>query len=322
MRLCYPAEPAYAAPRTRGTVGDWRARGLSLQETTLALLIDPAIAARVDRLEIPFNRYGVDPYGVSKEHLYRFFTMLTFLYRTYFRVGVVGVEHVPPRGRAMLVGNHSGGVAVDGAMIISSMFHEMDPPRLGQSMAEKFIARFPFTSLWSSRTGQFTGLPEHAVRLLEDERLLVVFPEGSRGTAKLYSERNSLVHFGPGFVRLALKTQAPIIPVGFVGGGEAVPTIANAYGLGRLLGVPYIPVTPYLFAVPLPVRLEITYGEAMTFPGTGAEDDEVIQGYVDQVKARIADLIEVGRQRRRGEIVAARERRAALRQGAAGGHDQ
>ena len=288
----------------------------------MALLIDPAIAARVDRLEIPFNRFGVDPYGTSKEHLCRAFTMLTFLYRTYFRVGVAGVEHVPPRGRAMLVGNHSGGVAVDGAMILCSMFHEMEPPRLAQGMAEKFLARVPLASLWLSRGGQFTGLPENAVRLLEDDRLLMVFPEGARGTAKLYSERNSLVHFGSGFVRLALKTGAPIVPVGFVGGGEAIPTIANAYGLGRLLGVPYIPVTPYLFAVPLPVRLEITYGEAMTFSGTGSEDDEVINGYVDQVKARIADLIEAGRQRRRGEIAADRERRAARSLGAPGGHGE
>ncbi|MCC6551842.1 MAG: acyltransferase family protein [Polyangiaceae bacterium] len=288
----------------------------------MALLIDPAIAARVDRLEIPFNSFGVDPYGISKDYLGRSFTMLTFLYRHYFKVGVVGAEHVPARGRAMLVGNHSGGVAVDGAMILASMFHEKDPPRLAQGMAEKFIARFPFASLWSSRTGQFTGLPEHAVRLLEDERLLMVFPEGARGTAKLYSERNSLVHFGHGFVRLAMKTGTPIIPVGFVGGGEAIPTIANSYGLGRLLGVPYVPITPYLVTVPLPVRLEITYGEPMVFSGTGSEDDEVIHGHVEEVKARIADLIEIGRERRRGELAADRERRAAHRQAPPGGGGQ
>jgi 1-acyl-sn-glycerol-3-phosphate acyltransferase len=281
----------------------------------LALLIDPAIEARVDRLEIPFNRFGVDPYGISKEHLSRFLTMLTFLYQHYFKVGIAGAEHVPARGRVMLVGNHSGGVAVDAAMVIASMFHEKEPPRLAQGMAEKFLARFAFTSLWTSRTGQFTGLPEHAVRLLEDERLLMVFPEGARGTAKLYTERNSLVQFGSGFVRLALKTRTPIVPLGFVGGGEAIPTIANAYGLGRLIGVPYVPVTPYLIALPLPVRLEITYGEPMLFSGTGSEEDEVISGYVEQVKAKIAELIEIGRQRRRGELAADRERRAAERQG-------
>jgi 1-acyl-sn-glycerol-3-phosphate acyltransferase len=272
----------------------------------LPLLIDPAIAARVERLELPFNTFGVDPYGISKVHVARSLTMLGFLYRHYLKVGVAGIEHVPPRGRAMLVGNHSGGVAVDGAMVIASCFLEMDPPRLAQGMAEKFINKIPFASLWSSRTGQFTGIPEHASHLLEDERLLMVFPEGARGTAKLYSERNSLVHFGSGFMRLALKTRSPIIPLGFVGGGEAVPTIANSYSLGRLLGVPYIPITPYLLPVPLPVRVELTYGEPMTFEGTGSEDDEVIAGYVDQVKARIAALIEDGRARRREKLGARR----------------
>src|SRR4030095_7790311 len=120
------------------------------------------------------------------------------------------------------------------------------PPRLAQGMAEKFLNQFPVASLWTSRTGQFTGLPEHAIRLLEDERLLMVFPEGARGTAKLYKQRHSLVEFGTGFIRLALKTGTPIVPLGFAGGGEAFPTVVNSYALGRLMGVPYLPVTPYL----------------------------------------------------------------------------
>lgn len=268
----------------------------------MAFLIDDAIAKRVERIELPFNSFGVDPYGISKDYLARMFTMLGFLYHRYFSVGVMGIEHVPSHGRAMLVGNHSGGVAVDGAMVISSMFFEMEPPRLAQGMVEKFINRFPIASLWTSRTGQFTGLPEHASRLLEDDRLLMVFPEGARGTAKLYHERNSLVQFGSGFMRLALKTKTPIIPLGFVGGGEAIPTIFNSVNLGRLMGVPYIPITPYLIAAPLPVRLEITYGQAMTFSGTGSEEDETIAHYVDEVKAQIAQLIEAGRVRRRQKL--------------------
>src|SRR5262249_14991745 len=213
-----------------------------------------------DRLELPFNRYGVDPYGISKKHLVLGMSAFTFLYRHYFGVKVRGIENVPRRGRAMLVGNHSGGVAIDGAMVIASMFLEMDPPRLAQGMVDKFINKIPLASLLANRTGQFTGLPEHAERLLHDERLLMVFPEGARGTAKLYKERYSLVEFGTGFMRLALKTHAPIIPFAFVGGGDAVPTIANAYTLGKLLGVPYVPVTPWLVPAPIPVKLEIYFG--------------------------------------------------------------
>jgi 1-acyl-sn-glycerol-3-phosphate acyltransferase len=169
-------------------------------------------------------------------------------------------------------------------------------------MVEKFIAKMPGAALWASRLGQFTGLPEHAVRLLEDERLLMVFPEGARGTAKLFKERNSLVEFGTGFMRLALRTKTPIVPFAFLGGGEAVPTIFNAYALGRLIDVPYVPFTPYLVPLPLPVSLQIYYGDPLVFSGTGAEDDHVIAGYIEQVKESIRSRIDYGRLRRKREL--------------------
>lgn len=262
---------------------------------------DEAVSALVERLELPFNQYGVDPYGISKKHLAIGFSILAFLYRRYFRVKAVGIEHVPKRGRAMLVGNHSGGYALDGAMVLTSMMLEMDPPRLAQGMVEKFLNELPVSSLWSSRMGQLTGLPEHAERLLNDERLLMVFPEGAKGTAKLFKERYSLVEFGTGFIRLALKTKTPIVPLGFVGGADAVPTIHNSATLGKLLGVPYVPVTPYGLAAPLPAKLVVHYGEPMHFTGTGDEEDAVVKRYVEQVKERIAQLIEAARADRRGE---------------------
>lgn len=270
--------------------------------------IDRETEQRVHELEIPFNQYGVDPYGISRKDVARAMSVGRWFYRHYFRIAVTGIGNVPPRGRTMLVGNHSGGVALDAAMTIASLFFEMDPPRLGQAMAEKFLNRVPFFSQYSNRLGHFTGLPEHAARMLEDERLLLVFPEGARGTAKLYPERHSLVHFGTGFMRLAMKTRTPIVPFAFVGGGEAIPTVANAYALGRLFGAPYVPVTPYLFAVPLPVRLSIEYAPPVLFEGSGAEDDETIQANVDQVKDTIARLIAEGVERRKqGGAETARE---------------
>lgn len=264
---------------------------------------DESIESRVNRIELPFDEFGIDPYGISRRHLAQAFRIIRPLYRHYFKVACHGAGNIPKRGRAMLVGNHSGGVALDGLMVIASCFFEMDPPRLAQGMAEKFINRFPVASIWASRTGQFTGLPEHAARLLEDDRLLMVFPEGARGTAKLYPERNSLVDFGTGFMRLALKTRTPIVPFGFVGGGEAIPTIANLYRLGKLVGVPYVPVTPYLLPIPRPARLEVHYGRPLTFQGTGNEDDEVIQRHIEKVKSAIAELIERGRASRRQSLL-------------------
>jgi len=261
----------------------------------LATGLGDNIEERISKLEIPWNRYGVDPYGASKANLRWMFGLFGLLYRHYFSVKVFGIERVPARGRAMLVGNHSGGIAIDAAMVLSACFFEMNPPRLGQSMIEKFINKIPFASLWAGRTGQFTGLPEHAVRLLEDDRLILVFPEGARGTAKLFTERHTLVDFGTGFVRLALKTRSPIIPFGFLGGGEAMPTVANAYTLGKMLGVPYLPITPYGLPLPLPASMQIRFGEPLHFTGDGTEEDEVILGYVEEVKRSIARLIQEGR---------------------------
>lgn len=246
---------------------------------------------RIERLEIPFNAEGVDPYGVSRRHLAEILTWLGWFYRHYFAVRVRGLEHVAPRGRQMLVGNHSGGYAVDALMVYAACFFELAPPRLAQSMTDKFLGRLPFMSSWANKMGHLAGLPEHGQRLLEDERLLLVFPEGARGTAKLYKERHSLVRFGTGFVRLALRSRTPIVPFAFLGGGDALPTIANLGPLGRFFGLPYIPLTPYLLNIPLPAPLEVRFGEPILLEGDGDEEDDIIEGKVEVVKSEIARLL-------------------------------
>jgi 1-acyl-sn-glycerol-3-phosphate acyltransferase len=107
------------------------------------------------------------------------------------------------------------------------------------------------------------------------------------------------VQFGTGFVRLALQTRSPIVPLAFIGGGEVLPTIANLYSLGKLVGAPYIPVTPYLVALPLPRKCSIYYGEPMHLQGDGTEDDEKIEAMVQQVKDRVRDLMDRGRKEAR-----------------------
>ncbi|MDP7113211.1 MAG: lysophospholipid acyltransferase family protein [Myxococcota bacterium] len=262
-------------------------------------IVLPEVASQVQALDIPFNRYGLDRYGISREHVALFFSLLGWFYRHYFKVSVYGIEHVPDRGRTMLVGNHSGGFAVDGAMVITSLILDKHPPRLALGMAEKFLGRWPIFAPWLSRVGQLTGLPEHAKQFLLDDRVLLVFPEGARGTAKLYWQRYDLVRFGTGFMRLALETGTPIVPLAFIGGGEVLPTIYNARTLGRLLGAPYVPVTPYLLAIPRPRPCHIHYGEPMVFDGDGTESDDVIEGYVAQVRSRIEELTAEGRAFRR-----------------------
>ncbi|MEN9579029.1 MAG: hypothetical protein RJA70_2038 [Pseudomonadota bacterium] len=252
------------------------------------------VTDRLDRLEVPFNAHGLDRYGISKERLSTVGVAFGTLYRSYFSVKCHGTENVPSRGRAMLVANHSGGYAVDASMLAAACFFDLEPPRLAHGMVERFMSRIPFVADWASRVGQFPGLPEHARRLLNDERMLMVFPEGTRGTAKLYKQRHELVRFGTGFMRLALETRTPIVPVAILGGGEAVPTIKNVRWLGKLLGLPYVPLTPYLLAFPLPANIVIHFGKPLLFEGSGMETDNVIDAHVERVKGSIRELLTAG----------------------------
>jgi len=273
--------------------------------------VDPEVAERLARLETDFNALGLDEFGVSRPHMAQFYTLLAWFYRNYFRVRTYGIENVPARGRVMLIGNHSGGLPVDGGMLIASLLLDHEPPRLLHGMVEKFAQTWPYVSTWFSRVGQLPGLPEHAVRLLEAERALLVFPEGARGTGKLYKDRYTLERFGTGFVRLAMQTGSPIVPFAFVGGEEALQTIYHAKFLAKLTGAPYWPVPPHIVPVPLPVRCAIHYGEPLTFEGDGTESDEIIQGHVDQVKATIRALIERGRDVRRERVSGQRAEESA-----------
>jgi 1-acyl-sn-glycerol-3-phosphate acyltransferase len=268
----------------------------------MRMLRDPEVVERVDRLPLGFNAFGIDRFGVSKEHLVTFFSLLKWFYKNYFRVTVQGIEQVPAEGRAMVVGNHSGGLPVDGGMLLTALLIEREPPILAHGMVEKFANRWPFVSTWFSRVGQFTGLPEHATALLEAGRVLMVFPEGARGTGKLYDQRYELVDFGSGFMRLALQTGTPIVPLGFVGGEEAIPVKVHLDALARLVGTPYIPLTSYGLPIPLPVSCSITFGAPMRFEGNGQEADAVIQEYVQAVKDEIVRLIDVGRTARRRRL--------------------
>jgi 1-acyl-sn-glycerol-3-phosphate acyltransferase len=272
--------------------------GEDARHSTARRALNEEVAARVARLDLPFNAHGFDRFGVSRDTIAAGMPVMGWLYRNYFRVRCHGIENIPSHGRVILVGNHSGGYAIDGGMVVAACFFELEPPRLAHGMADRFINRLPFVSQLANRAGQITGLPQHARQLLADDRVLLVFPEGARGTSKLFWNRYTLGAFGTGFMRLAKSMRAPVVPFAYLGGGEAVPTIANLPFLGKLFGVPYIPVTPYLLPLPLPVSSELRFGPPMRFSGTGDESQHLIQAEVDSVKDAIAGLIAEGRQSR------------------------
>ena len=265
-------------------------------------LVNDEVRDRIEQLELPLNHYGIDPYGVSREHLGVFYTFLGYAFRHYFRVKSYGLDHVPEGGRFLLIGNHSGSVPIDGGMVLSSLFFHREEPLFVHGMFEDFAQDWPFLSTFLRRVGQFTGLPEHAIRLLEDDRPLMFFPEGGRGTSKLYKDRYRLARFDTNFMRIALRTGSPIVPFAFVGGDEVLPTVFDFKPLARLLGTPYWPVPPYILPIPLPRSCQIHYGEPMKFEGDGREPDDVIDHYVTQVRTQIEALIGDARRFRKTKI--------------------
>jgi 1-acyl-sn-glycerol-3-phosphate acyltransferase len=246
---------------------------------------------------VKVNAYGVDKYGMSPTYFKRSMVIGAWLYKRYFRVETHGIERVPP-GRGLLIGNHSSQLAYDGMMVGTAMILEAEPPRLVRSMIEKFFQQQPVVGTLMNRWGQLTGLPQNCERLLREDELIQVFPEGARGGGKTYWDRYQLQDFGTGFMRLAMRTRAPITPFGFVGGEEVCPSLVDAKPLARMLGMPYVPITPTLVPLPLPARCSIYFGEPMRFEGTGDEEDEAIEEKVAVVKRAIAGLIAEGLARR------------------------
>ena len=226
--------------------------------------------------------------------------ILRLLYQRYFRVETRGLGNVP-EGRVLLISNHSAQLAYDGMLIGAALALEAEPPRFVRTMIERFFAEPPFVNLFMTRMGQLIGLPSHARRLLtEEEAAVLVFPEGERGGGKVWKDRYRIMGFGQGFLRLALETKTPIVPIGFVGGEEMCPSLSRMEPLARLLGLPYIPLTPTILPLPLPVKVLINFGEPLRFEGTGNEEDDVIRPMVARVEHEVKALIDEGLELREG----------------------
>jgi 1-acyl-sn-glycerol-3-phosphate acyltransferase len=240
----------------------------------------------------------VDDFGFDREWTESLLPIFEWIYRHYWRVETTGVENVPATGRGLLVANHAGVLPWDGAMIKTALFAE--PPYLARH-ARALIAQFFFGLPWLSwflrRTGQTVGHPDDSARLLEREELVLVFPEGVKGTGKPWSERYRLRRFGRGgFVQVAIRARAPIVPVSVVGSEEIYPMLGNLEPVARLAGLPYFPVTPIypwlglLGTLPLPSKWRIQFHPAVPtdrLPPEAAEDQNLVMTLSDQIRETI-----------------------------------
>jgi 1-acyl-sn-glycerol-3-phosphate acyltransferase len=173
-------------------------------------------------------------------------------------------------------------------------------------MGEYWLPTVPFVNVLMSRTGSVVGTPKNCTDLLQAEEAVVAFPEGIRGMNKLFSERYRLQRFGSGFMRLALATQTPIVPVAVVGSEEQAPAIANLTRFGQLLGLPAFPITltfPLLGPLgllPLPVKYRIYFGKPLRFEGNPDDEDAVIEKKVAKVVETIQSMLDRGLRARPG----------------------
>lgn len=285
------------AARALARVGELAQRSRDRSSDAVIALLGEDFEARVDHVRANVGERGIDPFGLDPEWAKWAVACSAVLHRIWFRTEVHGVDRVPP-GRVLLVANHSGQVPLDGMVIGATMFLDHDPPRVVRSMVERWSQTLPYIALAFQRVGQVVGVPANAKRLLELGECVLVFPEGVRGISKTYAHRYELQPFGLGFMRLALETHTPIVPVAVIGAEEQYVSVANLERVARLLGLPSLPLLPQLLIpggqLPLPVRYRLYFGDPMRFDGDHDDDDAIVEQKVDAVRAAIDGLLQRG----------------------------
>ena len=247
--------------------------------------------------EYPIDDFGYDR-ELSREIL---LPLIRPLYESYFRVRTLGITRIPDTGPALLVGNHSGTVAIDAVMMQYAVATEHPQERAVRNIGADLVFSLPFVGPMARKSGTALAHDDDAHELLRRGELVGVFPEGYKGVGKGWRERYKLQRFGRGgFIEVALRARVPIIPVAFVGPEEAYPMIADAKFLAKALRVPYFPITPTfpwlgpLGLLPLPSRWIIEFGEPIPlddYPEDAADDKMLVFDLADSIRDTIQQML-------------------------------
>jgi len=273
-------------------------------------LINYTLKLQADFVRRRFTgEYETDEWGLDWEFLETVIPLVSFMYEAYWRVETSGLDNVPLEGRTLLVSNHSGQLPWDGVMVAAAVWHEHPAQRLVRALHAPWFSTLPFLSAVFVKMGQAVATVQNATRLLEQEELVAVFPEGENGLGKPYRERYQLAAFGRGgFVKMALNTGAPIIPVAVVGAEETYISLANSATLARLTGLPYFSITPTfpwlgpLGLIPLPTKWYIDFGEPIPTDGYGPDavkDLMLIRQLTEQVRETVQEMVRSRLEQRR-----------------------
>ncbi len=264
-----------------------------LAELTVALRsVAVAIAERAQ------GDYEEDDFGFDQRFTEKLLPLATLLYDWYWRVETDGLENVPGEGRALLVSNHAGaGLPFDGAMIKVALLRDHPSHRHARLLVLDWLMGLPWLADFMKKTGQVLACTPNAYELLRRDELVAVFPEGVKGMAKNFHQRYNLERFGRGgFVRIALRTQSPIIPVAVVGSEEIYPKIGNFPMVNKLIGAPFVPMTPFFpwfglaGVIPLPSKWHIEFCEPVdvrSYPKEAAEDRTFVLELSERIRATI-----------------------------------
>ncbi|GAA3524442.1 lysophospholipid acyltransferase family protein [Nocardioides daeguensis] len=295
------AEERGAGPLAGIPVGDWLAAFQHASKELFGEQWEPQLARFLAFLRRRVTGdYTVDEYGFDAEVTERFFmAALRPVAQKWFRIEVRGVENIPAEGGALVVSNHSGTIPVDGLMTMVSIHDHTG--RFLRPLGADLVFRLPVVGAVARKGGATLACSEDAERMLRGGELVGVWPEGFKGIGKPFSERYKLQRFGRGgFVSAALRTGVPIVPLSVVGAEEIYPLVGNIPSLARLLGVPYIPITPLfpllgpLGLVPLPSKWLLEFGEPIRtdeYDDGAADDPMLVFNVTDQVRETIQQTL-------------------------------
>ena len=297
-----PATTTHDRGATPGIpVGDWLAAIETAAVEVFGDEWEPALARFLAFLRRRVTGdYAIDEYGFDAEITDRFvMAALRPIAQKWFRIDVRGIENIPAEGGALVVSNHSGTVPVDGLMTMSVIYDHTG--RHLRPLGADLVFKTPLISVIARKTGATLACNEDAERMLRGGELVGVWPEGFKGIGKPFSERYKLQRFGRGgFVSAALRTGVPIVPLSVVGAEEIYPLVGNVPALARLLGVPYIPITPLfpllgpLGLVPLPSKWLLEFGEPIRtdeLDDAAADDPMLVFNVTDQVRETIQQTL-------------------------------
>ncbi len=268
----------------------------------LWFMINYSIQYQADFVKRRFTGdFETDEWGLDWEFVEVVRPFFEFMYYKYWRIETSGFENIPETGRALLVSNHSGQLPWDGAMVSTALYSEHPAQRLSRNLYATWFPTVPFISTILERGGQVLATVENGTRLLEQDELVAVFPEGYKGVGKLFKDRYRLARFGRGgFVKMALSTHAPMIPVSVVGAEETYVSLYKSKTIAKLIGFPFFPIslrfpwTGLLGFIPFPTKWYIDFGSPIPtdeYPPDSAQNLVLVSQLSDQVRNVVQEMI-------------------------------